>query len=67
MKLKPYVYVGEPIPDFSKQEYVNFRLHLEKSAILSLEKRSLLNHSQAQRAIKELETLHSKECSKHRA
>lgn len=67
MKLKPYIYVGDPIPDFNTEEYVNFRLHLEKSVIISLEKRKLLDRSQAQKAIKELEKLHSKDCSKHRA
>lgn len=67
MKLKPYIYVGEPIPNFDVEEYVNFRLHLGKSVILSLEKRELLDRSQAQKAIKELEKLHSKDCSKHRA
>lgn len=67
MKLKPYVYVGDPIPNYYAEEYVNFRLHLEKSVILSLEKRELLDRSQAQKAIKELEKLHSKDCSKHRA
>lgn len=67
MKLKPYVYVGEPIPNFNAEEYVNFRLHLEKSVILSLGKRELLDRSQTQKAIKELEKIHSKDCSKHRA
>lgn len=67
MKLKPYIYVGEPVPNFNVEEYVNFRLYLEKSVILSLEKRELLDRSQAQKAIKELEKLHSKDCSKHRA
>lgn len=67
MKPKEYVYEGEPVPDLKEAKYAEFLVQLEKSILFSLEKRNLLNHSQVERCVMEIEKRAAKESSKHRA
>ncbi len=60
MKCREFIYVGETAPQINEQEYAAFYLHLQKSILLSLEKRQLLTRSQRGRCIEELEKQYSK-------
>lgn len=55
MKCREFVYVGEPAPQMTEQEYAAFYLQYQKSILASLEKRKLLTHSQYIRCIEEIE------------
>ena len=55
MKHREYIYVGDPAPKFNEQEHAAFLLNVQKSILLSLEKRNLLTASQRDRCITELE------------
>ena len=55
MKLREFIYVGDPVPEFNEQEHAAFLLNVQKSILLSLEKRNLLTASQRDRCITELE------------
>lgn len=64
MKCREFIYVGEPVPKITKQEYTAFYLHLQKSILASLEKRELLTHLQYSRCIEEMEKQYDrKNCS----
>ena len=52
---REFVYVGDPVPKITEQDYAAFLLQLQKAMLASLEKRELLNHSQYGRCIEELE------------
>lgn len=55
MKCREFVYVGEPSPQITEQEYAAFYLQFQKSILASLEKRKLLTRSQYIRCIEEIE------------
>lgn len=55
MKCREFVYVGEPVPQITEQEYAAFYLQFQKSILASLEKRKLLTRSQYIRCIEEIE------------
>ncbi len=55
MKCREFVYVGEPAPQITEQEYAAFYLQFQKSILASLEKRKLLTRSQYIRCIEEIE------------
>lgn len=55
MKCREFVYVGEPAPQITEQEYAAFYLQFQKSILASLEKRKLLTRSQCIRCIEEIE------------
>ena len=55
MKCREFIYVGEPDPQITEQEYTAFYLHLQKSILDYLEKRELLTHLQYSRCIEEIE------------
>lgn len=55
MKCREFVYVGEPAPQITEQEYAAFYLQFQKSILASLEKRKLLTRSQYIRCIEEME------------
>lgn len=59
MKRREFIYVGEPSPEITEQEYSEFYLHLQKAILASLEKRKLLTHSQYSRCIEEIEKQYS--------
>ena len=39
MKHREFIYVGDPVPEFNEQEHAAFLLNVQKSILLSLEKR----------------------------
>jgi len=55
LKCREFVYVGEPAPQITEQEYAAFYLQFQKSILASLEKRKLLTRSQYIRCIEEIE------------
>ncbi|MDD3279849.1 MAG: hypothetical protein PHG16_13400 [Lachnospiraceae bacterium] len=60
MKCREFVYVGEPVPKITEQEHAAFLLQLQKSILASLKKRELLNHSQYERCVEEIEKQYSR-------
>lgn len=60
MKCREFVYVGEPVPQITEQEYAAFYLQFQKSILASLEKRKLLTRSQYIRCIEEIERQHNR-------
>lgn len=55
MKHREFVYVGEPVPELNEQEHAAFLVNIQKSILLSLEKRNILTTSQRERCLLELE------------
>ena len=55
MKHREFIYVGEPVPELNGQEYAAFLVNIQRSILLSLEKRNLLTASQRERCLLELE------------
>lgn len=55
MKHREFIYAGEPVPQITQQDNAAFLLELQKAMLASLEKRELLNHSQYERCVEELE------------
>jgi len=58
LKQREFVYVGEPIPKIDKYKNADFLLNLQKSMLLSLARRKLLNTSQMERVMDEIERQH---------
>ena len=58
---REFVYVGDPVPELNEQEHAAFLMNIQKSILLSLEKRKLLTHSQLERCLVELEKQYSRE------
>ena len=61
---REFVYVGDPVPELNEQEHAAFLMNIQKSILLSLEKRKLLTHSQRERCLVELEKQYSREHKK---
>ena len=57
-KEREFVYVGEPIPKIDPVKNADFLLQLQKSMLLSLVQKKLLNASQMERVMDELENQH---------
>lgn len=62
MKHREFVYVGEPVPELNEQEHAALLVNIQKSILLSLEKRNLLTASQRERCLFELEKRHDNGC-----
>lgn len=60
-RFREFVYVGDPVPELNEQEHAAFLMNIQKSILLSLEKRKLLTHSQRERCLVELEKQYSRE------
>lgn len=60
---REFVYVGDPIPELNEQEHAAFLMNIQKSILLSLEKRKLLTASQCERCLSEIEKQYS-ECQR---
>lgn len=58
---REFVYVGDPVPELNEQEHAAFLMNIQKSILLSLEKRKLLTHSQWERCLVELEKQYNRE------
>ncbi len=59
MKHREFVYVGDPVPELNEQEHAAFFMNIQRSVILSLEKRKLLTPSQRERCLATLEKQYS--------
>lgn len=55
MKYREFIYVGDPIPELNEREHAAFLMNIQKSILLSLEKRNLLTPAQCERCLSELE------------
>ena len=55
MKHREFRYVGEPVLELNEQEHAAFLMNIQRSILLSLEKRNLLTASQRERCLLELE------------
>lgn len=51
---RDFIYVGEPIPELTSQNNSAFLMLIQESILLSLKERKLLNHSQCERCLNEL-------------
>ena len=54
MKHREFSYVGDPVPELNEREHAAFLMNIQRSILLSLEKRNLLTASQRQRCLLEL-------------
>ena len=55
MKHREFSYVGDPVPELNEREHKAFLMNIQRSILLSLEKRNLLTASQRERCLLELE------------
>ncbi|MCI8563034.1 MAG: hypothetical protein HFH69_05890 [Lachnospiraceae bacterium] len=55
MKHREFRYVGDPVPELNEREHAEFFMNIQRSILLSLEKRNLLTASQRERCLLELE------------
>ena len=55
MKHREFIYVGEPVPELNEREHAAFLMNMQRSILVSLEKRNLLTASQRERCLLELE------------
>lgn len=63
---REFVYVGDPVPELNGQEHAAFLMNIQRSIVLSLEKRKLLTPSQRERCLVELEKQYSQNQKKQR-
>ena len=63
MLYREFVYVGDPVPELNEQEHAAFLMNIQKSILLSLEKRKLLTRSHLERCLVELEKQYSQKQS----
>ncbi len=54
MKHREFRYVGDSVPELNEREHAEFFMNIQRSILLSLEKRNLLTASQRQRCLLEL-------------
>ena len=66
MKYREFFYVGDPVPELNEQEHAAFLMNIQRSIILSLEKRKLLTQSQRVRCLATLEKQYSQKQKKQR-
>lgn len=45
MEHREFVYIGAPIPELNEREHAAFLMNIQRSILLSLEKRNLLTAS----------------------
>lgn len=51
---REFIYVGDPFPELTSQNNSAFLMLIQESILLSLKERKLLNHSQYERCLNEL-------------
>ena len=66
MEHREFIYVGEPVPELNEREHAAFLMNIQRSILLSLEKRNLLTASQRERCLLEIEKQHSLNQKKQR-
>ena len=63
---REFIYVGDPFPELTSQNNSAFLLLIQESILLSLKERKLLNHSQCERCLNELNEQNMREQIKRR-
>ena len=63
---REFIYVGDPFPELTSQNYSAFLMLIQESILLSLKERKLLNHSQCERCLNELNEQNMREQIKRR-
>lgn len=65
-KAREFVSVGDPVPELNEQEHAAFLMNIQRSIVLSLEKRKLLTPLQRKRCLAALEKQYSQSQRKQR-
>ena len=63
---REFIYVGDPLPELTSQNHSAFLMLVQESILLSLKDRKLLNDSQFERCLNELNGLNMQEQLKRR-
>ena len=63
---RDFEYVGDPIPELTSKDDSAFLMLIQESILLSLKDRKLLNHSQCERCLNELNEQNMREQIKRR-
>ena len=63
---REFIYVGDPFPELTSQNNSAFLMLIQESILLSLKDRKLLNHSQCERCLNELNEQNVREQIKRR-
>ena len=63
---REFIYVGDPFPELTSQNNSAFLMLIQESILLSLKERKLLNHSQCERCLNELNEQNMREQIKRR-
>lgn len=63
---REFIYVGDPFPELTSQNNSAFLMLIQESILLSLKERKLLNHSQYERCLNELNEQNMREQIKRR-
>lgn len=63
---REFIYVGDPFPELTSQNNSAFLMLIQESILLSLKDRKLLNHSQCERCLNELNEQNMREQIKRR-
>ena len=63
---REFRYVGDPFPELTSQNNSAFLMLIQESILLSLKERKLLNHSQCERCLNELNEQNMREQIKRR-
>lgn len=66
MSHREFIYVGDPFPELTSQNNSDFLMLIQESILLSLKDRKLLNHSQCERCLNELNEQNMREQIKRR-
>lgn len=66
MSHREFIYVGDPFPELTSQNNSAFLMLIQESILLSLKDRKLLNHSQCERCLNELNEQNMREQIKRR-
>ena len=66
MSHREFIYVGDPFPELTSQNNSAFLMLIQESILLSLKERKLLNHSQCERCLNELNEQNMREQIKRR-
>lgn len=59
MKTREFVYTGKSFPDLNAPEYAACLFRFQKAILLSLEKQSMLTHTQTERCLSKLKKEYS--------
>ena len=66
LSYREFICVGDPVPELTSQNNSAFLMLIQESILLSLKDRKLLNHSQYERCLNELNEQNMREQIKRR-